>query len=55
MSIETVNPADYIRPDGSIDVTPDNWPSPEELQRVRNAKWIRHCLDLLHAEDAPRA
>lgn len=51
MSIETVNPADYIRPDGSIDVTPDNWPTKAEIQQVRNAKWITHCLGLLREDD----
>lgn len=35
MTIEPVNPADYILPDGSIDVTPENWPSPAEVPRIR--------------------
>ena len=41
MTIEPVNPADYILPDGSIDVTPENWPSPDEIRRFRSTS--RDC------------
>ena len=36
MTVEQVDPRDFILPDGSIDVTPDNWPSLAEMERVRS-------------------
>lgn len=28
------NPADFVKPDGSYDVTPMNWPTADEMQAI---------------------